>query len=247
MSTVNIELADIMVVLDKGEQYNVNIKPGESYHVNVNPADSYHVVVRQPNTVVVTDRDMFFRVTDYATMALSASYAVTSSYALRAASPFPYSGSAVITGSLQVTDGYTIGGITGSLSAPFVSSSALQSDLVNVPHQSGSISFSASLSGGILGVTAPLYPYIPTASYSAVMVDYVAERTTGLRVGQLIAGWKNNQISFTDVSNVDVGDTYDISFNAVFINQFAVINVNSLGSGSNTWTVQTLYRLFPKL
>ncbi len=56
----------------------------------------------------------------------SASYALTASYAQNAASVFPFSGSAVITGSLQVT-----GGITGSMNITNLSSGSFTQSFTN--------------------------------------------------------------------------------------------------------------------
>jgi len=56
----------------------------------------------------------------------SASYALTASYAQNAASVFPFSGSAVITGSLQVT-----GGITGSMNITNLSSGSYTQSFTN--------------------------------------------------------------------------------------------------------------------
>ena len=56
---VNVDIADLMVVLDKGDNYNINIQ--------------------EPSTVVINET-MFYRVADYATNAGTSSFALTASY-----------------------------------------------------------------------------------------------------------------------------------------------------------------------
>lgn len=263
MSTVNIELADIMVVLDKGEQYNVNIKPGESYHVNVNPADSYHVVVRQPNTVVVTDRDMFFRVTDYATMALSASYAVTASYALNAGSPsFPYSGSAVITGSLQVTDYVSASffsgdgsGLTNIASTLSVSASNATSGSVSLKTQglivSGAYNITTEVAGQTLfigmatasnlsvNIGTSVISLVPTASYTSAFFDYTVNDGTNYRAGTVTSVWLGTVAQFTDVSTTDIGNTAGVVMAVDVVGANARLKATV---ASNNWVIKTLVR-----
>jgi hypothetical protein len=147
----SIDTSDILVVVDKGEQYNVNLQPPDQYGVSIQAGDTYIVNIDLPTTAVNTNVSTYYRVADYAAFAVtaatasflggasasipwdsvgnkptgllsssqqinelanvSASFATTSSYALNAGSGvgFPFSGSAIITGSLLVSGGNIIG------------------------------------------------------------------------------------------------------------------------------------------
>ena len=144
----SIDTSDILVVVDRGEQYNVNLQPPDQYGVSIQAGDTYVVSIDLPTTTISTNTPTYYRVSDYATFAatasffgglsasipwdnvadkptgllsssqqinqlanVSASFATTSSYALNAGSGvgFPFSGSAIITGSLLVSGGNIIG------------------------------------------------------------------------------------------------------------------------------------------
>ena len=103
MTTPSTGLPNIRVVIREADDANltldvpnlvVKVEKNSDYNVNVTPA-----VVKTLRT------GSFNTIAQLALQAISASYATTSSYALttQAGSGFPYSGSAVITGSLLIT------------------------------------------------------------------------------------------------------------------------------------------------
>lgn len=144
----SIDTSDILVVVDKGEQYNVSLQPPDQYGISINSGDTYVINIDLPTTTIDTSTTTYYRVSDYAAFAatasffgglsasipwdnvankpsglisssiqinglsgVSASFATTSSYALNAGAGagFPFSGSAIITGSLLVSGGNIIG------------------------------------------------------------------------------------------------------------------------------------------
>lgn len=145
----SVDTADILVIVDKGDQYNVNLQPPDQYGITINSGDTYVVNIDLPTTITATQANSYYRVADYAVTAsyvsgsqvswdgllgkpsgivssstqinqltdVSSSYASTASYALNAGGTgtgFPFSGSAVITGSLIVSGGTILG--TASIS-----------------------------------------------------------------------------------------------------------------------------------
>jgi len=145
-----------------------------------------------------------------------------------AAPAFPYSGSAVITGSLQVSD-------------------YVKADEVKLNAGNASLTLSGSITSGVFGISEYVLPYISTLNYAGVSIEYLASRPGATRMGMIMATWSGSNIVFTDVSTADIGDTSDISFTFLnFSNEFR-LRVNSEGSGSGAWTVQSLFKLFPKL
>lgn len=110
-----------------------------------------------------------------------------------------------------------------------------------------SLTFTGSVTSGVFGSTEYVLPYIPTGSFTAATVEYVATRPGALRVGNILAGWSGSSVTSTDVSNTDIGDTSDMQFSVVQHDGYIKLRVTSLGSGSYPWTVQSLFKLFPTL
>ena len=110
-----------------------------------------------------------------------------------------------------------------------------------------SMTFTGSINSGIFGATEDILPYISTAQYAGTSIEYVAQRPGATRIGMLMATWSGSNIVFTDVSTSDIGDTKDISFGFVQSGSYFKLRVNSNGSGSGAWTVQSLFKLFPNL
>ncbi len=108
--------------------------------------------------------------------------------------------------------------------------------------------FTGSINTGIFGATEYVQPYISTTNCSGMTVEYLAQRPGACRMGIIMASWLNTgSITFTDVSTTDIGDTSDISFMFLSASNELRLRVNSAGSGSGAWTVQSLFKLFPNL
>ena len=111
-----------------------------------------------------------------------------------------------------------------------------------------SITFTGSINTGIFGATEYVQPYISTTQYSGMTVEYLAQRPGACRMGIIMASWLNTaSVTFTDISTTDIGDTRDISFMFLSSSNELRLRVNSAGSGSGAWTVQSLFKLFPNL
>jgi len=79
-------------------------------------------------------------------------------------------------------------------------------------------------------------------------VEYLAQRPGACRMGIIMASWLDTaSIVFTDISTTDIGDTSDITFRFLSSSNELRLRVNSDGSGSGAWTVQSLFKLFPNL
>ena len=111
-----------------------------------------------------------------------------------------------------------------------------------------SIIFTGSINTGIFGATEYIQPYISTTQYSGMTVEYLAQRPGACRMGIIMASWLDTaSVTFTDISTTDIGDTSDISFRFLSSSNELRLRVNSDGSGSGAWTVQSLFKLFPNL
>ena len=169
-----------------------------------------------------------------ASIAVSSSYATTASYAVNAAS-VP---AGTVSSSAQV-----VTYVSGSTIVP----NRVESNEYKLIAGAVSLTFTGSITSGIFGATEYILPFIPTSSFCATTVEYVASRVGGLRVGIILAGWSGSQTTVTDVSSTDIGDTSDIRFSLVQDGGYIKLRAESLGSGSYPWTVQSLFKLFPFL
>ena len=206
------------IVLDIPD-LRVTITPQSEYKVTIQAVDSYNTVLVQNTTSTVTRNPSIF--VDFAA---SASYADTASFALTSAG-------------------------TASAAVSAVTASGMLLPGIGLPILTGSVILSGSTVTGVIGETANLDPSIPTSSFLGANVDYRAFRSGSARQGILLATWLgggSDLISFTDASAASVGDTSDISFSFVLTGANAHLRITSTGSGPDTWTVQTYFRLFPK-
>ena len=197
----------------------VTITPQSEYKVTIQAVDSYNTVLVQNTTSTVTRNPSIF-----VDLAASASYASTASFALTSAG-------------------------TASSAVSAVTASGMLLPGIGLPILTGSVILSGSTVTGIISETKVIDPAIPTSSFLGCNVDYRAFRSGAARQGILLATWLgggSDLISFTDASAASVGDTSDISFSFVLTGANAHLRITSTGSGPDTWTVQTYFRLFPK-
>ena len=129
---INLGVPDITVVVRENSDANKVLVDVPNISVNIEKSPDYKVSV-QPSSVVVqrtgslpllavsalnaNTASYALAVSGSIDTAVSSSYALTASYAQNAGagSGFPFSGSAVITGSLLLVNDANVGGITGSL------------------------------------------------------------------------------------------------------------------------------------
>jgi len=111
--SINIGIPDITVVIRENTDANKVLLDTPNISVTVQKGPDYNVNI-QPSSLVVQRTGSLPLI---AVSAYSSAFAQTASFALNAGegTGFPFSGSAVITGSLRVLNAANIGGITGSL------------------------------------------------------------------------------------------------------------------------------------
>jgi hypothetical protein len=180
------------------------------------------VIVRKPDVIVNTS---LIPIQPVAEFALSASFATNVSPSF--------------TGSIDVN-----GDI---LAQGNISSSNIQTSEFKLIAGNVSLTFTGSINSGVFGVTEDVLPFISTIEYSGTIIEYVAQAPGATRIGMIMATWSGSNVVFTDISTADVGDTSDISFGFIQTGNIFKLRVNSNGSGSGPWTVQSLFKLFPNL
>jgi hypothetical protein len=180
------------------------------------------VIVRKPDVIVNTS---LIPIQPVAEFALSASFATNVSPSF--------------TGNIDVN-----GDI---LAQGNISSSNIQTSEFKLIAGNVSLTFTGSINSGVFGVTEDVLPFISTIEYSGTIIEYVAQAPGATRIGMIMATWSGSNVVFTDISTADVGDTSDISFGFIQTGNIFKLRVNSNGSGSGPWTVQSLFKLFPNL
>jgi hypothetical protein len=105
----------------------------------------------------------------------------------------------------------------------------------------------SSITSGIYDETRVLEPPLPVDNYVGANIEYLAQREGAVRAGVILTSWSGSSVTYTDVSNTDVGDTSDLSFNVIKTNGDIRLRAYSVGSGSDAWTIQVLYKLFSSL
>jgi hypothetical protein len=154
----------------------------------------------------------------------TASFATTASFALNAGagSGFPFSGSAVITGSLLVSgSGLTV---TGSLSTLGTL------DLNNAR-------FNSTSSATTAGTT--IVSSNATGSFNSAFYNYYISSGSNARAGQIMSVWSGSTIQYTEVTTNDIGNTNTASL-AVTL---ATGNVRLSFTAPGVWTVRSIVNL----
>lgn len=138
---------------------------------------------------------------------------------------------------------------TGSLGVdgPSILQNISVSTLQVRANENTSTLISSSITTGVFNATEIINPPFHVTEYSGILVEYVAQRAGGVRTGMLYGSWSGSSITHTDVSNTDVGDTSDLSFNFIRVGDNILLRAYSEGSGSGAWTIQCLFKMFPNL
>jgi hypothetical protein len=165
---------------------------------------------------------------------------------------FPYTGNAVITGSLLVSgSGLTV---TGSLNASTITgslhgTSSWASNTITAQTASFATAFTiantltldetlidfAKINSTIVG-TNNLFQSA-TGSYTSAHGKYTLYKGANSRAGEFVTSWNGTTTSYYDNSTVDIGNTTDITFQSSIVTSQIQINSTALSSG---WTIKML-------
>jgi hypothetical protein len=162
---------------------------------------------------------------DTALTATSASYALSASNALSSSNAF----SASYAGTASVI----LGTVTSASFATTSSHAITSSNLVGWNFQNtGSILGSANTQSVIISVD--------TGSYLAAFFDYAAVSESNSRCGTIFGSWVNGSITYAEVSNVDVGDTSQVTM-SLGLNG-GLVELSASISDTTPWTIRALAR-----
>ena len=181
--------------------------------------------------------------------------------------PFPFSGSAVITGSLLVSgssrpleiigSGSTVFSVVGSLGELFAIDDQLSGSLLVVNDISGlpqfevfsdgrtligadprSLYTSATISSTTLNVSQSIYS-LSTSSYDGVFFDYTVVSASNARAGNIMSIWNGGNLVYTENTTTDIGSTVGVTFNVeISQSQAQLISVTDTAG----WKIKTTIR-----
>jgi hypothetical protein len=149
---------------------------------------------------------------------------------------FPYTGSAEISGSLTVTGSVNVSGSLIVNNIEVGSISVAGGTLING---------SGSLIVG--GQDIPIA--LANITSKAAIIDYYVYAATGslnARLGTISAHWSDviNESRFNEVSTSDFGDTSEIVWTVVTLNQGTDVGIRNIGTLTKNWIVKWQARLF---
>ncbi len=243
---------------------------GTSITASGNISSSGTIVGLNLSGVNTGDQDLSPFVTNSQTSSmsvLSASFAVTASHLLNNPPPFPFSGSAVITGSLLVSgsskpleiigSGSTVFSVVGSLGELFAIDDQLSGSLLVVNDISGLPQFevfsdgrtligadpralytSATISSTTLNVSQSIYS-LSTSSYDGVFFDYTVVSASNARAGNIMSIWNGGNLVYTENTTTDIGSTVGVTFNVeISQSQAQLISLTDTAG----WKIKTTIR-----
>jgi hypothetical protein len=144
---------------------------------------------------------------------------------------------------------YTISGSTvvALNDIEVVRSGSYSVDTLYIQTPTEPITITGSSIPSIFNETAVVEPYISATAFSGAEILYNAQRDGASRFGTLMASWSGSQVVYTDNSTNDVGETWDLSFQIVKVDDEVLLRAYSLGSGSGGWNIGFKMTLFPNL
>ena len=174
-------------------------------------------------TALHADTASFTFFTDLAANAASADYAETASVAFTA-----------------ISASWAPSSEGGNSESSSWASASISASYANVADSLNGWNFTNTSSNvNVLSSDVPVVD-ISTGSYSAAFFDYVALSGSNTRAGIVFGSWVNGLINYTEVSNVDIGDTSKVTMSLALNGG----NVQLLANVSDTtpWSIKALGR-----
>ena len=181
--------------------------------------------------------------------------------------PFPFSGSAVITGSLVVSgsskpievigSGSTVFSVVGSLGELFAIDDVLSGSLLVINDVSGipqfevfsdgrtligadprSLYTTATISATVAATSESIYS-LSTSSYDGVFFDYTISSASNARAGNIMSIWNGGSLVYTENTTTDIGSTTGVNFDVIISqSQAQLISVTDTAG----WKIKTTIR-----
>lgn len=145
---------------------------------------------------------------------------------------------------LYILSGSTVVSILGSEST---TSGSIETSQLILSTAGGNFIITGSTLTGIFNETALITPFVSAIDFSGAIVDYNAQRDNAARLGTLMVSWSGSAVTYSDNSTGDIGETEDLLFEVVRVDDEIRLRARSMGSGSGAWSVSSTITLFPNL
>lgn len=179
-------------------------------------------------------------------------------------SAFPFTGDAQITGSLNVSgsgglsvesSGSTVFEVIGSEGTLFTVDDDLDGVIFTANNRTGNPVLQASASGEVYIGSTPQSLYttavissttaattqsifgLSTSSYGGAFFDYTVQSGSDARAGSIMSVWNGGNISFTETTTTDIGDTTDFNVIVHISQSQAQIASHATRAGYNIKTI----------
>ena len=159
-----------------------------------------------------------------ASLATSASYALTASVLLGAITSASYSATASVVLGSVTSASYAV---TSSFSRNFTVGSTFVFDQTLTDY--GNVASSIVGSNNVFTQA--------TGSYTSAFIKYTAASASNARAGEVIAVWNGGTTQFTDFSTVDVGTTTAVTASATIVTNDFQFNIQTNTSG---WSIKSI-------
>ena len=186
---------------------------------------------------------------------------------LPASDPFPFTGDAQITGSLLISashtsqslsvigSGSTVFDVIGSEGTLFSIDDDLDGTIFTANDRSGLPALEVSASGEVYIGKSPQSLYttavissttaattqsifgLSTSSYGGAFFDYTVQSGSDARAGSIMSVWNSSNISFTETTTTDIGDTTDFNVIVHISQSQAQIASHATRAGYNIKTI----------
>lgn len=196
-----LDVPTLTVRVLEGDSYNVNVTPPVTVTVRTGSYNSFaDVAILAYTASFVSGSNVI------AGFATSASFAQTASYALNTqGSGFPFSGSAVITGSLLVIPTGSVGGVTASLLGTASIAENITIISAGIYETSSDSPIIPTPAGGLSYITSASYAL--SASYAATVGSVEWNTVTNKPTGIISSSAQISQSGFVSSSTVQIIQT----------------------------------------
>lgn len=173
----------------------------------------------------------------YATNAGNAATADTASFAWNAdTASYANQSNFALTASYAFTSSYEM---EVEISSSWASSSISSSYAITASNLEGFNYINTGSWISILNTDTPVIQ-VDTGSYDAAFFDYVAMSGSNTRAGMVFGSWVNGQINYTEVSNVDIGDTSKVTMSLAL--STSIIQLIANVTDTTPWKIKALAR-----
>lgn len=120
-----------------------------------------------------------------------------------------------------------------------VAETALTASLAETASTVVGIQFT-NTSSNITTTGSNLITQISTGSYNAAFFDYIIMSGSNNRAGTVFGSWVNNQLSYTEISNLDIGNTSTVTMSMALSNSYVQLLANIITTPP--WNIKAIGR-----